>query len=166
VDAYVRRILVNSGIDESRRPWRREEAGLEGLDPQAVPGPGSTLTGGQLENVTEQVDYTLTWRKGAASATVTVGVDAKTAVSTCTDQLSIIKTSCRPMTAPGGQKVMFGEEAMTYQGGPKYVMGGTYLQPDGDSAHVRILYPGNKLPPGAITIQQILTLLTDPQLDK
>jgi RNA polymerase sigma-70 factor (sigma-E family) len=40
VDAYVRRILVNSGIDESRRPWRREEAGLEGLDPQAVPGPG------------------------------------------------------------------------------------------------------------------------------
>ncbi|GAB3949849.1 SigE family RNA polymerase sigma factor [Kribbella albertanoniae] len=33
LDAYVRRILVNSGIDESRRPWRREESGLDGLDP-------------------------------------------------------------------------------------------------------------------------------------
>jgi RNA polymerase sigma-70 factor (sigma-E family) len=33
VDAYARRILMNSGIDESRRPWRREESGLDGLDP-------------------------------------------------------------------------------------------------------------------------------------
>ncbi|MFF1822072.1 SigE family RNA polymerase sigma factor [Kribbella sp. NPDC058245] len=33
IDAYVRRILVNSGIDESRRPWRREDSGLDGLDP-------------------------------------------------------------------------------------------------------------------------------------
>lgn len=33
VDAYVRRILVNSGIDDSRRPWRREAPGLDGLDP-------------------------------------------------------------------------------------------------------------------------------------
>ena len=38
VDAYVRRILVNSGIGESRRPWRREDAGLDGLDPVAEPG--------------------------------------------------------------------------------------------------------------------------------
>lgn len=38
VDAYVRRILVNSGIDESRRPWRREDAGLDGLDPMAEEG--------------------------------------------------------------------------------------------------------------------------------
>ncbi|MEU4194939.1 SigE family RNA polymerase sigma factor [Kribbella sp. NPDC026611] len=38
VDAYVRRIIVNSGIDESRRPWRREDAGLEGLDPMAAEG--------------------------------------------------------------------------------------------------------------------------------
>jgi hypothetical protein len=38
VDAYARRILVNSGIDESRRPWRREESGLDGLDPTVVEG--------------------------------------------------------------------------------------------------------------------------------
>src|SRR4029450_7878256 len=30
VDAYVRRVLVNSTIDESQRPWRREEPGLGG----------------------------------------------------------------------------------------------------------------------------------------
>jgi len=39
VDAYARRILVNSGIDESRRPWRREEAGLDGVEPPVVHGP-------------------------------------------------------------------------------------------------------------------------------
>jgi RNA polymerase sigma-70 factor (sigma-E family) len=38
VDAYVRRIIVNSGIDESRRPWRREDSGLEGVDPTAAEG--------------------------------------------------------------------------------------------------------------------------------
>ncbi|MFF0264152.1 SigE family RNA polymerase sigma factor [Kribbella sp. NPDC004536] len=38
VDAYVRRILVNSGVDESRRPWRREAPGLDGLDPPAEAG--------------------------------------------------------------------------------------------------------------------------------
>jgi RNA polymerase sigma-70 factor (sigma-E family) len=38
VDAYVRRILVNSGIDESRRPWRREDSGLDGLDPTMAEG--------------------------------------------------------------------------------------------------------------------------------
>ena len=31
-DAYVRRIIVRSNIDEGRRPWRRESAGLDGHD--------------------------------------------------------------------------------------------------------------------------------------
>jgi len=31
-DAYVRRIIVRSHIDEGRRPWRRERSGLEGHD--------------------------------------------------------------------------------------------------------------------------------------
>lgn len=31
-EAYARRILVRSNIDESRRPWRRESPGLDGLD--------------------------------------------------------------------------------------------------------------------------------------
>lgn len=31
-DAYVRRIIVRAHIDERRRPWRRERAGLDGYD--------------------------------------------------------------------------------------------------------------------------------------
>ena len=37
-EAYVRQIIVRSHIDEHRRPWRREEAGLDGHDPAARPG--------------------------------------------------------------------------------------------------------------------------------
>jgi RNA polymerase sigma-70 factor (sigma-E family) len=35
-EAYVRRIIVRTTIDEHRRPWRRESPGLEGLDPAAT----------------------------------------------------------------------------------------------------------------------------------
>lgn len=38
-DAYVRRIIVRSHIDEGRRPWRRERSGLEGHEPPADPAP-------------------------------------------------------------------------------------------------------------------------------
>jgi RNA polymerase sigma-70 factor (sigma-E family) len=31
-EAYARTILVRSDVDESRRPWRRERAGLDGID--------------------------------------------------------------------------------------------------------------------------------------
>jgi RNA polymerase sigma-70 factor (sigma-E family) len=37
-DAYVRRIIVRTDIDERRRPWRRERSGLEGHDRAAVTG--------------------------------------------------------------------------------------------------------------------------------
>ena len=36
-DAYVRRIIVRSNIDESRRPWRRERPGLEGHERAVEP---------------------------------------------------------------------------------------------------------------------------------
>jgi RNA polymerase sigma-70 factor (sigma-E family) len=37
-DAYVRRTIARTTIDESRRPWRREHGGLEGHDrPASVP---------------------------------------------------------------------------------------------------------------------------------
>jgi RNA polymerase sigma-70 factor (sigma-E family) len=32
-DAYVRRIIVRTDIDERRRPWRREQSGLDGHEP-------------------------------------------------------------------------------------------------------------------------------------
>jgi RNA polymerase sigma-70 factor (sigma-E family) len=34
-EAYVRRIIVRANIDEHRRPWRREQSGLEGVDAAA-----------------------------------------------------------------------------------------------------------------------------------
>ena len=34
-EAYVRRIIVRATLDERRRPWRREQPGLEGHDPAA-----------------------------------------------------------------------------------------------------------------------------------
>jgi RNA polymerase sigma-70 factor (sigma-E family) len=37
-DGYARRILVNASIDESKRPWRREAPGLDGIDPSAREG--------------------------------------------------------------------------------------------------------------------------------
>lgn len=37
-DAYVRRTLSRIAVDESRRPWRRERAGLDGHDRPAPPG--------------------------------------------------------------------------------------------------------------------------------
>jgi RNA polymerase sigma-70 factor (sigma-E family) len=38
-EAYARRILVRSNVDESRRPWRRERPGLAGHDRAADGGP-------------------------------------------------------------------------------------------------------------------------------
>lgn len=37
-DSYVRQTIVRAVIDESRRPWRRERAGLEGFDHPDRPG--------------------------------------------------------------------------------------------------------------------------------
>jgi RNA polymerase sigma-70 factor (sigma-E family) len=37
-DAYVRRIVVRTAISESRRPWRRESPGIDGLDVTAATG--------------------------------------------------------------------------------------------------------------------------------
>lgn len=37
-EAYVRQIIVRANIDEHRRPWRREQPGLDGHDPAAPAG--------------------------------------------------------------------------------------------------------------------------------
>ena len=38
-ETYTRQILVRANVDESRRPWRRESPGLDGLDRAAHSGP-------------------------------------------------------------------------------------------------------------------------------
>jgi RNA polymerase sigma-70 factor (sigma-E family) len=37
-DAYVRRIIVRTDIDDRRRPWRRERSGLDGHERPSRPG--------------------------------------------------------------------------------------------------------------------------------
>ena len=37
-EAYARQVIVRANIDESRRPWRRERAGLDGHDEPARAG--------------------------------------------------------------------------------------------------------------------------------
>jgi len=50
-EAYARRIIVRAGIDESRRPWRRERSGLDpGQHDRAMP------TAGSLEDRSELVE--------------------------------------------------------------------------------------------------------------
>ena len=39
-EAYTRKIIVRANIDEHRRPWRREQSGLDGHDPVAPAGLG------------------------------------------------------------------------------------------------------------------------------
>lgn len=36
-DAYARRVIVRTHLDDLRRPWRREVTGLEGFDQAAAP---------------------------------------------------------------------------------------------------------------------------------
>lgn len=45
-EAYVRQIIVRTNIDEHRRPWRREQSGLDGYDV-------ATSDGASLEDRTE-----------------------------------------------------------------------------------------------------------------
>ncbi|GAA5147058.1 SigE family RNA polymerase sigma factor [Nocardioides marinquilinus] len=40
IDAYVRRTIVNTHHSESRRPWRRERAGLDAVPDPPAPDPG------------------------------------------------------------------------------------------------------------------------------
>jgi hypothetical protein len=125
---------------------------------------GGELSTSSVQDYAGNYEVQLDWKKGAISATVEVGVDAKLAVSQCQDQLSV--PNCVPITLPDGKKVEYHQGARTYQGGPMYVMGATYIQPDGDLSSVRILYPGKKLPAGAVTKDEVLAMVTDPVLDK
>ena len=42
-EAYARRIIVRAGIDESRRPWRRERSGLEAVEHDRPAPPGGSV---------------------------------------------------------------------------------------------------------------------------
>ena len=58
----------------------------------------------------------------------------------------------------------YSEGLQTYEE-PYYLMGATYLQPDGDVTFVRVLYPGGTLPAEHIGKDQLFALVTDPVFD-
>ena len=53
-EPYVRRILVRANVDESRRPWRRESPGLDGLD-RAAPTAGAPEERSALVDALQQL---------------------------------------------------------------------------------------------------------------
>jgi hypothetical protein len=126
--------------------------------------PGRVVESRRIQEIAGNYVAVLDWKNGSVSATVEIGAVAKPRVKTCEDKLSV--PSCTPLTLPDGKKLQYYEGAQTYEDVPKYVMGATYTQPDGDLASVRILYPGKTLPDQAATKEQLLELVTDPVFDK
>ncbi|ONI71958.1 RNA polymerase subunit sigma-24 [Kribbella sp. ALI-6-A] len=83
-DAYVRRILVNAGIDASRRPWRREQAAGDVPEQPVDEGLGledrdelmtalSTLAAGQRRVIVLRFWLGLSVEETAADLQITVG---------------------------------------------------------------------------------------------
>ncbi|GAA1663573.1 hypothetical protein GCM10009745_01490 [Kribbella yunnanensis] len=125
--------------------------------------PGQLLFG-RVDQQPGELLVLATWMRGPVRAEVEIGLDVAPLASDCPSQLSV--PSCVPVTLPNGAKGEYHEGARTYQGGPRYVMGATYQQPDGDLVSVRVLYDGTKRTAGAITKEQILALVSDPGLDR
>ncbi|MET7276799.1 hypothetical protein ABZS29_01105 [Kribbella sp. NPDC005582] len=124
---------------------------------------GGRLTREYLEDRPGELYVSDKWSKGAVTATVEISADASILASECKAQLSV--PSCTEVHH-SGKVVEYHEGARTYQGGPKFVMGATYKQPDGDLAAVRVLYDGKKAPAGAIPRGLIMDLVTDPAFDR
>jgi hypothetical protein len=125
---------------------------------------GATVTSSYVENVPEDIAVYLNWRRGSIAETVEVGVDSSATVSTCQEQIGV---HCEQLVLPDGRKVMYGEGAIIPSAGtPRQIRGATFIQPDGDSAFVRITYKAATAHSDGVSKDQILALLTDPTLDK
>lgn len=103
VDAYVRRAVVNSHLDETRRPWRRERPTDEHPDAavQSGPGPEETdalyaalrrLPPGQRRVVVLRHYWGLSVEETAAD----LGVSAGTVKSQTSAALAALRTALQP----------------------------------------------------------------------
>ncbi|WP_405061127.1 hypothetical protein OG474_05650 [Kribbella sp. NBC_01505] len=118
----------------------------------------------RLDDLPTMIEVVQNWSRGSTTAEVSVSVYAAPVAMPCVDAPSGKK--CLPVKLPNGGQGEFYEAPHTYQGGPMYEMQAAFTQPDGDQARVRVLYPGKKKPPNAITKEQILALVADPALDR
>lgn len=102
VDASVRRAIVNTHLTESRRPWRRERAGLDAVhDPPAPPQPREAddlwvalgdLPRGQREVVVLR-HY---WGLSVAEVAADLGVSTGTVKSQTSAALARLRSTLAP----------------------------------------------------------------------
>ncbi|GGR63685.1 RNA polymerase sigma-70 factor (sigma-E family) [Nocardioides luteus] len=108
VDAYVRRVLVNSHLDEGRRPWRRERVG-EIADRPAPSGPATedvdelwaalrAIPAGQRRVVVLRHYWGLSVEETAAD----LGISTGTVKSQTSAALTNLRHALRPHHAPQG----------------------------------------------------------------
>lgn len=127
--------------------------------------PDGTLTAGfpNWLEIPGSQQLGLNWRKGAVSATTYYSF-YKRARFDCPQELGLAK--CTQVPSPGGGKLQYAEGVATVQGKKGYVMGGTYVQPDGDGLSFRLTFPGTKRPAGAPTKEDILKFFSAAHIEK
>jgi len=109
VDAYVRRMLVNSHIDETRRPWRRERVSREtpdsAVDP-ALPGEFDELWAALRALPPRQRRVVVLrhyWGLSVEETAADLGVAPGTVKSQTSAALAALRGALRPTPAsPGG----------------------------------------------------------------
>jgi hypothetical protein len=154
--------LPTKAEDQAAPKDKPTEAQVHAAVAGSLPGGTLAVSFAWLE-LPESQQYQLSWRKGTASATVFYAFQ-KRARFDCPGELGLAK--CVPVSSAGGGKLQYGEGAEVKQGKKVYVMGGTYVQADGDGLYFKVVFPGTKRPAGAPTKDQILNFFTAAHIKK
>ncbi len=108
VDAYVRRIVVNAHIDETRRPWRRErpvESGLDQPVDDAVSVEDSdalwTALRGLAPGQRRVVVLRHYWGLSVDETAADLGISPGTVKSQTADALARLRAALSVVTTPG-----------------------------------------------------------------
>ncbi|MDT5013905.1 MAG: hypothetical protein QOD39_65 [Mycobacterium sp.] len=138
------------------------EAQVHAAAAEALPG-GTLTVGFAWLDMPGSQQYGLNWRKGAVSVTASYSF-YKRARFDCPSELGLAK--CTPVTLPGGGKLQYAEGVRTDKGKKSYVMGGTYVQPDGDGLSFKLIFPGIQRPAGAPTKEDLLKFFSATHIKK